>query len=208
LNQSRLKVELLDVHNTISFAFVIERFAHWPITSPLPIYQANGTAMTIDPVILLVEELRSVELALSKATQTYRRTSQREDGEVINLLLAKLKRLFGELFETMPTSSSGAAELIDIAAQRLPFAYARFAAHLHNVADRLSQGRRDHPDLVWLRAMQAALLEGVCGDEGRKMAPLLDLAIRGAARPVMIFRTTLNVPGPAPWKNVLAAHPV
>jgi hypothetical protein len=164
--------------------------------------------MSIDPVLLLVEELRSVELALSKATQTYRRTSHREDGEVINLLLAKLKRLFGELFETMPTSSAGAAELIDIAAQRLPFAYARFAAHLHNVADRLSQGRRDHSDLVWLRAMQAALLEGLCGEEGRKMAPLLDLAIRGAARPVMIFRTTLNAPGPAPWKNVLAAHPV
>jgi hypothetical protein len=164
--------------------------------------------MPIDPVILLVEELRSVELALSKATQTYRRTSQREDGEVINLLLAKLKRLFSELFETLPTSSSGAAELIDIAAQRLPFAYARFAAHLHNVADRLSQGRRDHSDLVWLRIMQAALLEGLCGEEGRKMAPLLDLAIRGAARPVMIFRTTLNAPGPAPWKSVLMAHPV
>ena len=164
--------------------------------------------MPIDPVILLVEELRSVELALSKATQTYRRTSQREDGEVINLLLAKLKRLFGELFETMPTSSGGAAELVDIAAQRLPFAYARFAAHLHNVADRLSQGRRDHSDLVWLRAMQAALLEGLCADEGRKMAPLLDLAIRGAARPIMIFRTTLNAPRPAPWKNVLMAHPV
>ena len=66
--------------------------------------------MPIDPVILLVEELRSVELALSKATQTYRRTSQREDGEVINLLLGKLKRLFSKLFETLPTSSSGAAE--------------------------------------------------------------------------------------------------
>jgi len=162
----------------------------------------------IDPVILLVEELRSVELALSTATQTYRRTSQREDGEVINLLLGKLKLLFGELFETMPTSSAGAAELIDIAAQRLPFTYARFAAQLHNVADRLSQGRRDHSDLVWLRAMQAALLEGLCGEGGRKMATLLDLAIRGAARPVMIFRTALNAPGPAPWKNVLMAHPV
>jgi hypothetical protein len=165
-------------------------------------------AMPIDPVLLLVEELRSVELALSKATQTYRRTSQREDGEVVNLLLVKLKRLFSELFETMPVSAAGAAELIDIAAQRLPFAYSRFAAHLHNVADRLSLGRRDHGDLVWLRAMQAALLEGVCGEEGRRMARLLDLAIRGAARPVMIFRTTLNAPGPAPWKSVLAAQPI
>jgi hypothetical protein len=157
---------------------------------------------------VLVEELRSVELALSKATQTYRRTSQREDGEVVNLLLGKLKRLFGELFETMPTSSAGAAELIDIAAQRLPFAYARFAAHLHNVADRLSQGRRDHSDLVWLRAMRAALQEGLCGEEGRKMAPLLDLAVRGAARPVMIFRTTQSAPGPAPWKSVLLSQPI
>ena len=117
--------------------------------------------MPIDPVILLVEELRSVELALSKATQTYRRTSQREDGEVVNLLLAKLKRLFSELFETLPTSAAGAAELIDIAAQRLPFAYARFAAHLHNVADWLSLGRRDHDDRVRVRGVGLAALPGI-----------------------------------------------
>jgi len=124
------------------------------------------------------------------------------------LLLAKLKRLFSELFETVPTSSAGAAELIDIAAQRLPFTYARFAAQMHNVADRLSLGRRDHSDLVWLRAMQAALLDGLCGEEGRKVVPLLNLAIQGAARPVMIFRTVRTSPGPAPWKTVLMAHPV
>jgi hypothetical protein len=39
------------------------------------------------------------------------------------------------------------------------------------------------------------------------MALLLDLAIRGAARPVLIFRTALNAPGPAPWKNVLMVQP-
>jgi len=164
--------------------------------------------MPIDTVISLVEELHCVELALSKATQTYRYTNQREDGEVVNLLLEKLKRLFGELFETMPNSAAGAAELIDITAKWLPFSYAGLADHLHNVANRLSQGRRDHGDLVWLRAMRAALLEGLCGEEGCKMANLLDLAIRSAARPVMIFSTTLATPGPAPWKSVLAARPI
>jgi hypothetical protein len=56
------------------------------------------------------------------------------------------------------------------------------------VADRLSRGRREHSDLIWLRAMRATLHGG--GQPGVRAAPLLQLAIAGAARPVVIFRNS------------------
>src|ERR1700735_349625 len=98
--------------------------------------------MTIDPVILLTEDLRSTEAALDKATQLYSREHRREDGELINLLLERMKRLYHDIHETVPTSALGAGELVRMAARRLPFCYSRYAAHLHEIAARLSSGRR------------------------------------------------------------------
>jgi hypothetical protein len=37
--------------------------------------------------------------------------------------------------------------------------------------------------------MRAALKGGACGEQGLKAAPLLSLAIAGAARPVVVFRS-------------------
>jgi hypothetical protein len=161
----------------------------------------------IDPVVLLVEELRSVEAALQKSAQTYTKDPSRENGERVNVLLQKVKRLFNELYETVPVSAPGAGQLVAIAAQHLPFAHSRHARRLHDIAERLTDGRREHSDLVWLRAMQSALMEGYCGDGGRKVAPLLNLAVLGAARPVMIFRTVQTRPEPAPWRSILAPLP-
>ena len=56
------------------------------------------------------------------------------------------------------------------------------------MADRLSQGKREHADLVWLRAMRNALKEGQGGEQGMNAAPLLGLALKGAARPIVVFR--------------------
>jgi hypothetical protein len=75
---------------------------------------------------------------------------------------------------------------------------------LHEIADRLSLGRRLHTDLVWLRALQAALGEGVCGKDGGAIAPWLNLAVIGASRPIMVFRSVQSERGNPPWKNVLA----
>jgi hypothetical protein len=160
--------------------------------------------MTIDPVILLAEDLRSTEAALGKATQLYSTEHRREDGELVNLLLARMKRLYHDIFETVPTSALGAGELVRLAAKRLPFSYSRYAAHLHEIADRLSLGRRLHPDLVWLRALQAALGEGVCGEDGGAIAPWLHLAVIGVSRPVMVFQSVEPERGLPPWKSVLA----
>lgn len=161
--------------------------------------------MAIDPVVLLAEELRSVEVALSKAIVAYNKSGMSEDGNLVNKLLKRVKTLLCELFDTVPTSAIGASELISIAAQRLSFANSRYAIQLHNIADRLSMGRRDQADLIWLRAMQAGLLEGVCGKEGERIAPLINLAIIGASKPVTVFRSVSTHPGQLPWQNILEA---
>jgi len=160
--------------------------------------------MTIDPVILLAEDLRATEAALDKASQLYSREHRREDGELINLLLGRIRRLYHDIHETVPTSALGAGELVRMAARRLPFSYSRYASHLHEIAARLSSGQRVHSDLVWLRALQAALGEGVCGKDGGAIAPWLNLAVIGASRPVMVFRSVQPEPGHPPWKGVLA----
>lgn len=144
--------------------------------------------MAIDPVVVLAEELRATESALRQAVQRYELNHARENGEVVNTLLASIKSLYRDLAETRPTSAMGASEMVRLAAQRLPFSLSRHVNHLHEVADRLGEGRREHADLVWLRAMRAALKGGACGEQAMKAAPLLSLAIAGAARPVVVFR--------------------
>jgi hypothetical protein len=158
--------------------------------------------MTIDPVILLAEDLRMLEAALSKATQTYQAFGRREDGELVSVLLGRIDEVSNSLFETVPTSALGAGELVGMAAKHLP--YSHYAPHLHEIADRLSRGRRTHSDLVWLRALRAALVDGVCGKDGHKIIPLLDLAITGASRPVTIFRAASSASSAAPWQGILA----
>ena len=144
--------------------------------------------MDIDPVVALAEELRATEKALRSAVRRYELDQVQQNGETVNTLLAELKSLYRDIAETVPTSAMGASEMVRLAAQRLPFSLSRYTSHFHAVADRLGQGRREHSDLIWLRAMRAALRGGVCGEQGLKAAPLLGLAIAGAARPVVVFR--------------------
>ena len=144
--------------------------------------------MDMDPVVALAEELRATEKALRSAVRRYELDHVQENGETVNSLLASLKGLYRDIAETVPTSAIGASEMVRLAAQRLPFSLSRYTTHFHEVADRLGAGRREHADLVWLRAMRAALKGGACGDQGLKAAPLLGLAIAGASRPVVVFR--------------------
>ena len=144
--------------------------------------------MEIDPVVILADELRSTETALRDAVRRYELDQAQENGEAVNTLLNSLKSIYRDIAETMPTSAIGAGEMVRLAAQRLPFSLSRYVTHFHEVADRLSEGRREHADLVWLRAMRAALRGGACGEQAMKAAPLLSLAIAGASRPVVVFR--------------------
>lgn len=160
--------------------------------------------MAIDPMVLLAEELRSTEAALDEASRIYFRDHRKEDGEMVNFLIGRLKRLYDDTLKTAPTSVIGAAELVRIAARHLPFSHSRYATHLQEIADRLSMGRKHHADLVWLRALQAALAEGLCGRDGDTIAPWLNLAVTGASRPVMVFRSVRTNSGNPPWQNILA----
>jgi hypothetical protein len=150
--------------------------------------------MEMDPVVLLAEELRMTESALRSAVKRYQLDKLQENGERVNALLASLKSLYRDIAETQPTSALGASEMVRLAAQRLPFSLARYSGHFHEVADRLGEGRREHADLVWLRAMRAALNSGACGEQGLKAAPMLSLAIAGASRPVVVFRSVGSTP--------------
>ncbi len=154
--------------------------------------------MEIDPVVLLAEELRATEAALHAAIQRYEKDHSRESGEKVNGLLKAIKSLYRDLFETAPTSAMGASELLRLAAQRLPFSMSRYTNHFHEVADRLGAGRRDHADLIWLRAMRSSLRQGQGGDEGIRASPLVALALAGAARPVLVFRATVPPPRDEP----------
>lgn len=149
--------------------------------------------MPIDPILVLMEELRSAESSLHCASKLYERNRCREHGEAVNFLLANIKSLNSELLETMPTSALGAAALLGLVAERLPFSHARYADHFAEVASRFSAGIRLHADLVWLRAMQAAFVGRAEGEPAGKLAALLRLAICGAARPVMVFRAVTPV---------------
>jgi hypothetical protein len=153
--------------------------------------------MSIDPVILLVEELRSAETSLRCAVKLYERNRCREHGEAVNLLLAAVKSLNSELFETVPTSALGAAALLQLVIERLPFSHARYAGHFSEVAARFGAGLRLHADLVWLRAMQATFVSSASGEPGSRAAPLLHLAILGASRPVMVYRAVTPRPANA-----------
>ncbi|HEY0265793.1 MAG TPA: hypothetical protein VGC16_03520 [Rhizomicrobium sp.] len=163
--------------------------------------------MAIDPVILIMERIRKAESDLRVESRLNALNYSHARADLVNATLMRIRTLYDELTQTVPTSSLGAAELIRIAAHRLPFSHARYAGHLERVAERLGAGRRIHNDLVWLRAMADALKAGVPDDRNDRTAAILALAIRGAAQPVLIHRALVAQRGAPPRLDQLAAPP-
>lgn len=163
--------------------------------------------MEIDPVVVLADELRATEAALRSAMKQYESDNARTHGDAVDNLMGSVKTLRRDIFKTVPTSVLGAAELVRMVAQYLPFTFATYTKHFHEVADRLSQGQRRHDDLVWLRSIRAALAGGICGEVGVKFAPLLELALVGASRPVIVYRAAVPLQdhphNPGFWKKRL-----
>lgn len=145
--------------------------------------------MQLDPVIVLADRIRQAEAELQAQCNANNQRYSLKRAEAINLLLQCVRGMYESLLETTPTSALGAGELIRVAARRLPFSHARYANHLDRIADRLGAGQRLHCDLVWLRAMADALTAGMPDERNEKTAALLALAVRGAALPVLIWRT-------------------
>jgi hypothetical protein len=130
---------------------------------------------------------------------------ERERADRINRLLKTVKALYAEILQTPPSSPLGASILIRIAAGRLPFAHARYGDHLHRIADRLEEGQRLHSDLVWLRAVAQGLGGGSAKDA--MLAPLLERAASGVARPVVVYRAVLPPARRPPDWHKLAMGP-
>ena len=137
--------------------------------------------MPIDPVVVLAEELRSAE-------NTVRAAREKNEADTLTCLLARTVSLYNEISETVPTSALGAGELICLAAANLSSVDSVAALQMRETANRLKSGVRQQADLIWLRRMAAELAQGRLGDIGRSCAALLHLAIRGAARPVIVYR--------------------
>jgi hypothetical protein len=123
---------------------------------------------------------------LADATQRYNRRACPRELETISRLIDPTRRVFDQLCALVPTSAVGAAEMIKIAMSRLPAEYSRYEKHMHDIAERLSRGQRDHADLVWLRALEAALVERMPKTNSCKIASLIASAIAGISRPVIV----------------------
>ena len=147
--------------------------------------------MAIDPVILLVDRIHCAETELQLLCRQNAARYSIGRADAINLMLKRIRELYESLLETSPNSALGASELIRVAARRLPFSHARYACHLDRIADRLGAGHRLHSDLVWLRALADALTAGQPDDRNDKTAALLALAVRGAAQPVVVWRSVV-----------------
>jgi len=143
--------------------------------------------MPIDPVVVLAEELRNAEYTVRTACE-----QRKEDA--LTCLMAHAVSLYKELTETVPTSALGAGELICLAAINLTSIDNACALQMRRIANRLMSGLRLHADLIWLRAMAATLAQGHYGEIGRSSAALLHLAIRGAARPIIVYRAVELTP--------------
>jgi hypothetical protein len=143
--------------------------------------------MPIDPVVVLAEELRSAEYTVRAACE-----QRKEDA--LTCLMARAAALYKELIETVPTSALGAGELICLAATNLTSVDKSCALQMRKIANRLMSGLRLQEDLIWLRRTAAGLTQGRRGEIGRSSAALLHLAIRGAARPVIVYRAVELTP--------------
>ena len=148
--------------------------------------------MPIDPVIPLLEEIRTAEEQLQRqsARNVVSYTPRRD--ELIALLLGRIASLYDELYKVTPTSSIGAGALLNLVWRWLPPHYARHEQHLARIGSHLQAGRRSTDDLVWLRALAAALDDDPYRNDNLRV--VLNAAIQGASRPVLIFRRAILDP--------------
>lgn len=157
--------------------------------------------MSIDPVILLVSDLRENEKRLIAECKSQASSYCPDRALLTAKLLDRIRMLHDDLQKVAPTSAIGAGELIRIAVQRLPPSHEGYGGHLREIADRLGAGQRRHADLLWIRALSEALTAGPPDESGARAAVLLNLAVRGASQPVVIHRAVMPKSAAAPGRH-------
>ena len=146
--------------------------------------------MRIDPVVVLMAKLQGTYQLLGRARDG-------KDWESTRRHLATIASLHGRLRETEPSSVIGAAHLLREAAALLLRSNTPYHGdQMREMAMRLCDGERHISDLVWLRGVFRALVSGQCGRSGENAAPLVALALKGAARPALLDREVLPQPSP------------
>ena len=141
--------------------------------------------MRIDPVVALMDELEAAYAALARARDA-------QDWQATRRELTCIAALHADLRETEPVSVIGAAHLLREAASLLLRSDAPyFGDRLREVAARFDEGARQFSDLVWLRSARQTLATGQCGRPGESAAALVTLALKGAARPVLLYRSIM-----------------
>ena len=140
--------------------------------------------MNIDPVVELAEKLRNAEHKLHDERVRCNPAFCRE-------VVAEISALNDRLYEAVPTSAVGAAELLERVAAALDETSNLCAWRLREIASRLGSGERLLDDLMFLRRLLPQFSRQLYGDEGFVVAPMLAAAIKGASRPVLIYRAAL-----------------
>lgn len=135
---------------------------------------------------------------LDEAYVSLARARDDRDWETTRRQLAIIAQLHAALRETEPTSVIGAAHLLrEAAALLLRSSSVYYGDRLREVAGRLDEGERALGDLVWLRGVVEALTTGSFGRPGESAAGLIALALKGAARPILLYRAVMPMPCPA-----------
>lgn len=148
--------------------------------------------MAIDPVIPLMEEIHTAEEELQRQAMRNVKAYSPVRDELITVMLARVATLYDDLYRVVPTSPIGAGALLDLVWRWLPPHYARYEQHLAQIGRHLQAGRRSTDDLVWLRALAAALDDDPYQNDNLRV--VLNAAILGASRPILIFRCAMPDP--------------
>jgi hypothetical protein len=136
----------------------------------------------VDPVIALMDEIEQAYMALAEARDV-------DDVRATRSGLARIAMLHQRLIATEPSTVIGAACLLREAASLLPQSHVPSCSdRLREVAAHFDEGRRRVEDLVWLRRTLEALGADASNDLGRAAADMIRLAVKGASRPVLLFR--------------------
>jgi hypothetical protein len=164
--------------------------------------------MDMDPVVILAERLRMAERCAEGMYAEQGSGAGNGRAAIVKLLQKKLEA-------TEPTSVLGAGELIMLAADRLsPLPFTE-GEQLRNIGDRFHRGERILSDLIWLRRIAETIEPDPSTESNRsehsQAAAMIRLALKGAARPVMIFRAVPPVCSDDEIENGepgQAAHPL
>jgi hypothetical protein len=149
--------------------------------------QRVGVHVTIDPIVLLAEELRRARAALSQAVSSGERAPDAANTSRQFWALA-VDELTWRICQTKPQSAMGAAELLTIIQRHLPRSHTHYGVYFAEVAARFGEGRRMLADFVWLRDIQSDFECVPCGKHRDDIASLIKSALFGATRPVIVFR--------------------